>query len=170
MSEKKLVVDQMKLNYEGIFDLNGMYRTIDAWFYEKGYDKYEKKNYEQVLPTGKDIEIELLQWKKTTTYFKNIQRIRMRFTNVKNVMVEKQGVKLKLQQGQIMMIFDVYLESDYEGRWEARPFLYFLRTVFDKYVFRQYAKKYERWAINDFHQLHGRIQQFLNTYRYEKSV
>jgi len=40
MAEKKLVIDQVKLTYDGIFDLNGLYRTIDAWFYEKGYDKY----------------------------------------------------------------------------------------------------------------------------------
>ena len=58
MSEKKLVIDQLKLTYEGIFDLNGLYRMIDSWFYEKGYDRWELKNYEQVLPTGKDIEIE----------------------------------------------------------------------------------------------------------------
>ena len=74
MSEKKLVVDQLKLTFEGIFDLNGLYRTIDSWFYEKSYDKLEKRNYEQVLPSGKDIEIELLPWKKTTDYFKNIVR------------------------------------------------------------------------------------------------
>jgi len=170
MAEKKLVIDQLKLTYEGIFDLNGVYRTIDAWFYEKGYDKYEKKNYEQVLPTGRDIEIELLPWKKTTDYFKNIIRVRMRFVNVKDVEVEKHGVKLKLQQGRIMMIFDAYLESDYEHRWDQKPMFFFIRTIFDKYIFRNYFKQAEKWLVNDLYQLHGRIQQFLNIYRYEKHV
>ncbi|MBW2996534.1 hypothetical protein KY332_04510 [Candidatus Woesearchaeota archaeon] len=170
MAERKLVVDQLKLTYEGIFDLNGLYRTIDAWFYEKGYDRYEKKNYEQVLPTGKDIEIELMPWKKTTDYFKNILRIRMKFTNINDVDVEKKGVKLKLQQGRIMMIFDAYLESDYEHKWDVKPMFFFLRTIFDKYIFRGYFKKFEKWLVNDLYQLHGRIQQFLNIHRYDKIV
>ena len=170
MSEKKLVVDQMKITYEGIFDLNGLYRTIDSWFYEKGYDKYEKKNYEQVLPTGKDIEIELLPWKKTTDYFQHILRIRMKFVNVKDVEVEKKGVKLKLQQGKIMMIFDAYLESDYEQKWSKTPMLFFLRTLYDKYIFKKYFEKQEKWLTNDLFQMHGKIQQFLNLHRYEKHV
>jgi hypothetical protein len=170
MSEKKLVIDQMKLTYEGIFDLNGLYRLIDGWFYQKGYDKWERKNYEQVMPTGKDVEIEILPWKKTTDYFKNIVRIRMRFTSVKDVEIEKQGVKMRLNQGKVMMIFDGYLESDYDQRWRDKPLFFLLRTLFDKYVFKTYFNKYEKWLVNDVYDIHGRIQRFLNLYRYEKHV
>lgn len=170
MSEKKLVIDQQKLTYEGLFDLNGLYRMISGWFYEKGYDWHEFKNFEQVLSTGKDIEIEILPWKKTTRYFKNILRIRMRFVNVKDVEVEKEGVKVKVNHGKAMLVFDAYLVSDYEGKWDSKPILFFLGTLFDKYVFRKYFNTYERWLVNDFYDIHGRIQSFLNLYRYDKSV
>ncbi|MBR9691835.1 hypothetical protein GOV06_03525 [Candidatus Woesearchaeota archaeon] len=170
MAERKLVVDQLKLTYEGVFELDGLYRTIDAWLYEKGYDKYEKKNYEQVLPTGKDIEIELMPWKKTTDYFKNLLRIRIRMTGVKDKPIKKQGVDLTVQQGRIMMIFDAYLESDYEHRWDTKPMFFFLRTVFDKYIFKSYFAKAEKWLVNDLNQLHERVQRFLNVYRYEKHI
>lgn len=170
MSEKKLVIDQLKLTYEGIFDLNGLYRMIDSWFYEKGYDKWELKNYEQVMPHGKDITIELLPWKKITDYFKNTIRIRINGVGIKDIEVEKKGVKLKLNQGKIMMIFDGYLESDYEHRWEKKPYFFLIRTVFDKYLFKRYFNKFEKWLINDVYDIHGRIQRFLNLYRYEKHV
>lgn len=170
MSEKKLVVDQMKLTYSGLFDLNGLYKVIDSWFYEKGYDKWELKNYEQVLPTGKDVEIELLPWKKTTDYFKNIIRIRMRCTSVKDVEVEKEDVKVKINQGYVQMIFDAYLESDYDNFWEDKPFLFFIRTLFDKIIFRSYFERHEKWLVNDLYDIHSRIQRFLNLYRYEKHV
>ncbi len=170
MSEKKLVIDQMKLTFEGIFDLNGLYRTIDAWFYEKNYDKFEKKNFEQIMPTGKDIEIEILPWKKTTDYFKNVIKIRMRFTGIKDVEIEKEGVKLRLNQGRIMMIFDGYLISDYDQKWEDKPLFFLIRTLFDKYVFKPYFNKFEKWLINDVYDIHGRIQRFLNLYRYDKHV
>ena len=170
MSEKKLIIDQLKLTYEGIFDLNGLYRMIDAWFYEKGYDKWELKNYEQVLPTGKDIEIELQPWKKTTDYFKNTIRVRFKAVNVKDVEIEREGVKLRVNQGKLMMIFDAYLESDYDNKWESKPMFFFIRTLFDKYVFVGYYNKLKKWMINDTHDLHSRIQKYLNLHRYEKHV
>ena len=147
-----------------------MYRSIDSWFYEKGYDKWEHKNFEQVLPNGKDIEIELLPWKKTTEYFKNTIKIRMKFTNVKDIEIEKEGVKLKLNQGKVMIVLDGYLESDYENKWEKMPVLYFIRTIFDKYIFRAHFHQYEKWLINDVNMIHSRIQRFLNIYRYEKKI
>jgi len=85
MSEKKLIVDQLKLTYEGLFDLTGLWQLIDSWFYEKNYDRWERKNYEQVLPTGKTIEIELLPWKKTTEYFKNTIKVRIKVAELKDV-------------------------------------------------------------------------------------
>ena len=170
MSEKTLVIDQLKLNYSGLFDLNGLYRIMDQWFYEKGYDRWELKNCELVLPEGKVIEIELLPWKKTTEYFKNTIRIRMKCSEVKNVEIEKEGVKIKLNKGNIQLIMDGYLETDYEGWWEERPLLYFIRTLFDKYIFKRHYSQYEKWLINDVYDLHSRIQKFLNLYRYEKHV
>ena len=170
MSEKKLVIDQLKLTYEGLFDLNGLWRTIDGWFYEKGYDRWEHKNYEQVMPTGKDIHIELLPWKKTTEYYKNTIKIRIKMINVKDVEIEKKGVVLKLNKGKIMMIFDGYLESDYENKWEGRGMFFLIRTIYDKYLFKHTHNFYQKWLINDVHDIHGRIQRFLNLYRYEKHI
>lgn len=167
MSEKTLVVDQLKLTYEGIFDLNGLYRTFDSWIYEKGYDRYEIKNYEKVLPTGKEVELELMPWKKTTDYFKNWVRMRAQFTEVKDVEIEVEGVKRRLNQGKVRIILDGYLETDYEDYWAAKPIFFLLRIIFDRYVFKSYYKKFEKWLINDVYDIHGRITKFLNLYRYE---
>ena len=170
MPEKTLVVDQLKLTYEGLFDLNGFYRMVDSWFYEKQYDKYELRNYEQVLPTGKDIEVELLPWKKTTTYFKNIIRMRMRFLNVKDAEIEKEGAKIKVNQGMIRLIIDGYLETDYEGWWKERHLFYFIQILFDKYIYKSHFNKYQGWLIHDIQDLHSRIQKYLNLYKYERQI
>ena len=166
MSEKKLVIDQLKLNYEGLFEVNELFKMVDAWFYEKGYDKYEKKNEEQVLPTGREILLELRPWKKTTDYAKNEIRVRIFMHGVKDVEVEKEGAKVKMNQGEVQMVFDGYLETDYENRWENKPFFYFLRTLFDKYIYKGYISKFEGNLVNDVHDLHTRIKAFLNMYRY----
>ena len=166
MSEKKLVIDQLRLNYNGLMNFGELFKVVDGWFYEKGFDKFEKKHEEIVLPSGKDIEIELRPWKKITDYAKHIIRIRMYVRGLKNVEIEKDGIKTTLQQGSIRMKFDAYLETDYENKWEQNMYFYFLRAVFDKYVYRTYDARIEEHLVEDTYHLHSTIKSYLNLHRY----
>ena len=89
MTERELIVDHMRIQYEGLFDATELYKLIDRFFRDKGYDKRDLKNVEKVRPQGKFIEIELLPWKKTTDYFKNEIKVRMIMEDLKDVEVEK---------------------------------------------------------------------------------
>ena len=166
MSEKRLIIDQLRLNYSGIFHLNDLYRMIDGWLYEKGYDKFEKKNEEQVLETGRKIEIELRPWKKTTDYAKNEIRLRIFVNDMTDIEVDRDGKKVKMNKGDIQMIFDAFLETDYEHRWENKPMYYFIRSLVDKYIFKFYTEKFVGNLVGDVRDLHHRIKSFLNIYRY----
>lgn len=170
MAEIKLVVDQLKLTYEGVMDVTGLFKTIDAWFYEKGYDKYEAENTEQDLPSGKTIEIVLKPWKKTTDYFENRMKIRMKFSNIKDIEIEKDKEKIRVQTGKVMMIFDAYLRSDYEDKWEGSVLKQFIRTLYDKFIYKNQFAYFQRWVVNDTFDIHSRIQSFLNTYKYNRRV
>jgi len=165
MSEKKLVVDQLKLTYSGLFDFYGLYHMIDGFFYEEGYDRMEKKNYEQVLPSGKDIELDMRPWKKQTDYAKSIIQIRIIVTELKDVEIEKEGVKHKINQGNILIIINSFLDTDYENRWESSPLFYFLRTIMDKYIFRHYTDLTEKKLIEDTKHIHDLIKSYLNLYK-----
>ena len=48
MSEREVLVDKMRLTYEGIFSILEVYKIMDEWFEEKGYDKREVKNIESI--------------------------------------------------------------------------------------------------------------------------
>lgn len=165
MTEKYLVVDQAKMSYEGLFDLNGLYRLIDSWFYEKGYDKYEKKNSEQVTPDGKQIVIELEPWKSITDYYKIIINIKLRGHNIKEVEIEENGKK-KVNQGSLFFIFNGYVMADRRGEWERKPWQWFLHVVFDKLIFKKHYSKAETWLLSDLDDLNNKIKSFLNLYRY----
>lgn len=166
MSEKKLVVDQVKLTYEGLFDLNGLYRLIDGFFYEKNWDKFEKMNQEMLTPTGKHIRLELWPLKNVTDYYRNHIKIRANFVDVVKVEVEKDGAKIKLDKGRVMFIFDCYVESDRYGNWRKKPFLWFIRTMMDRYIFKEHYLKVQSWLMSDFDELYTRIKSFLNVYRH----
>lgn len=166
MAEKKLVVDHLKLNYDGLFDATGLYRYIDDWLREKGFDKREVKNEERVTPEGKFVIVEMQPWKKITDYAQHIIRMEIRLVHLKEVEIEQDKHKLRLNKGKVAITFDGYLVTDYEHRWESRPMYYFLRTIFDKFIYKSYTTKFEDLLIETVNQLHSGVKSYLNMHKY----
>jgi len=170
MTERNLVVDQLKFSYEGLFDLAELYRLIDSWFYEKGWDKYEHINQEQITPSGRQIRLILEPWKNITDYFKIIIKIKAHFIDIKDVEVEKEDQRIKINQGEIKIIFDGYVLSDRRGLWSSKPLWWFLSIIFNKYIFKEHYNKAERWLLSDLDDLYQKIKSFLNVYKYHHSA
>ncbi len=166
MTERRLIVDHEKLNYEGLFSATELYQLIDNFFREKGFDKREVKNEEHIRPEGKYVLLELMPWKKITDYINHIIRVEMKMFNVTDVEVEKDGHTIHLNKGKILIIFDAFLETDYENRFEQKPLLFFLRTVFDKFVYRQYTEEATGQLKSTALELKDIIKGFLNLYKY----
>ena len=166
MVEKYTVVDKLRLTYEGIFNISELYKLIDNLQRARWYDKNDLRNIEKVRPEGKYVEIEMYPWRKISDYARS--RIRMRFimTDIKDVEVERDGVKAKMQQGRIHAVFDGYLETDYENRWEQKPIFYFLRGVVDKFIYAHYTEGYKSIVKDDVNHFYSQIKAFLNLYRY----
>jgi len=165
MAEREVIVDKVRLSYEGLFSVTELYKLIDSFFRDRGYDKRERRNIENVRADGKYIELELEPWKKITDYAANIIKLRLIISNVTDVEVKKDNVTVKLNKGKIQMVFDAYLETDYEGRWEGKPLFYFLRTVFNKFVFHSYTEGYAANVLSDFNELYSKIKGYLNPYK-----
>ncbi|MBI2664395.1 hypothetical protein HYX10_03565 [Candidatus Woesearchaeota archaeon] len=167
MSERRLVVDHMRLKYEGLFSAFELYKLIDNWLREKAFDRRELRNEEHVRPDGKYVELVLMPWKKITDYARHVIRLEIRMHKLKEVVVEKDGQRMKMNQGRVDMIIDAYLDTDYEDRWEQKPFYFFMRTLFDKFIYRTYSTQFEELLVENVHQLHTAIKSFLNLYKYE---
>lgn len=167
MSERRLVIDHMTLSYEGLFDLHELYSLINQWLKDKGFDLREQRNQEQVRPNGKSIEVEMLPWKKITDYARHVIRVNIKVLNMKDAVVEEDNKRVKLNKGTIRIVMDGYLDTDYEDRWESKPFYFFIRTLFDKFVYRTYSTQYEELLVENCLQLHSTIKAFLNLYQYE---
>ena len=166
MAERDVVIERYRLTYEGLFNLLDLYTMIDEYFEDKGYDKREKKNVERVTPEGKYIELHFEPWKKLTDYAKSVIAVRIILSDIKEVEVEKDGVKVKLNQGKVQFVFDAFLETDYEHRWEMKPMFFFIRTIFDKYIYRNYTISFKNEVANDLNGLIVMCRSFLNLYRH----
>ncbi len=167
MAERRLVVDHMTLAYEGLFDLHELYVLINQWLKDKGFDTREQRNQEHVRPSGKFIELELMPWKKITDYARHVIKINIKIRNLKEVVVEEDEKRVTLNKAAVKIVLDGYLDTDYEDRWESKPFYYFIRTLFDKFIYRTYSTQYEELLVENCLQIHSTIKAFLNLYQYE---
>jgi len=166
MAERMIVVDKDRLEYSGLFDMKGVYRVMDTWAKDKGYWLIEKRHGEVTKPEGKYIDMDFEPFRKFTDYAKSIVKIRAQFQKVKDVVVERDNKKVKLQEGTVMISFDGILETDYEHRWESKPVFYVLRTVFEKYLYRPFISGFERGVREDTMALKNNLKAFLNLTKY----
>ncbi len=167
MGERNIVVDKERMDFQGLFDAKGLLHVMDQWVRDKGYFiLIEKRHGETTKPEGKYIDMEFEPFKKFTDYAKSIVKIRAQFNEVKDVVVERDGKKVKLQDGKVTIILDGILETDYEGRWEGKPIFYVLRTAFEKYVYTPFVSGFERGVKEDVMALKNNMKAFLNLTRY----
>jgi len=166
MAERKIVVDNVRINYKGLFNMRDFYRVMDGFFKEKGYDKREVRNNEYVKPEGKHLELWLEPYKKITDYAKLIIRLQVIIQDLREVVVEREGHKKKMQKGDIQVIIDGFLETDYENRWEGRPEYVFVRTLFDKFIYRRHTTQFEAMLVEETDELQATLKSFLNLFRY----
>lgn len=170
MVERKLLIDEETLEYEGLFSLIELYSIIDEFLRLKGYDKFETLNEESVYPSGKEIHIIIDPMKWHTDYVRKVLKIDILMKKVKEVETEVDKLKVKLNQGKIVLKLSAFLETDWEGRWEQKPIYYFIRTIFDKYIYRKHTQDFESEVMGDCHDLRDKLGAFLNLYRFRKSI
>lgn len=153
------------MTYDGLFDLEQLYKMITDWLEEKGYDQREMVNATRILQEGKYHEVWIQPWKKVTDYHKYEISARMIFDHMKAVTVTHEGKQVQLMQGRIHILFDGYLTYDWENKWESKPMFFFIRTLFDKFFYRSYTTGIQQGLKKEIEELQGRINSFLNLYK-----
>ncbi|MEK6939296.1 MAG: hypothetical protein AABX31_01065 [Nanoarchaeota archaeon] len=164
MVERYLVIDRLKLMYEGLFNVDELHNLISSFFYEKGYDWYEKMNQVMVTPSGKQMRIILEPWKNMSDYYKLIVSIKINIIDLKDADVRIENSVIKTNQGTLRMVFDGYVISDRKSRWSQKPLYWFLSILFEKYFFKEHYGKAERWLKSDVEDLHSKIKTYLNSF------
>jgi len=166
MVDVDTVIEKRKIVYEGLFSMTELYRLIDDYFGELAYDKAEKRMVESIREGGKYIEMHLEPYRKVTDYLQYRIHIKIIGEKVKEVEVEKDKRKIRLNKGKLQLIFDAYLDSDYEERWEDKPIYYFFRTLYNKFVMIPTISKNKDEVKKHCLDLMENIKSFLNLYRH----
>jgi len=166
MAEIKTLIDGKSLAYEGVFSLNELYKLLDKWFKDHGYEKQEIKNWEDVTENEKQIVLEVIPYKKVSDYARIDIRIFSIFSKITETELTKDSIKLKMNKGRAEFYFDAYVVTDYEDKWETKPIFYFIKNIFDKFIYKVYSSSYDSEAIRDCTEVENDIRSFLNMNRF----
>ena len=170
MSELRIIVDHLKLDYSGLMDVNGLFKLISSFFREREYQKKEDKNHEHNRPDGKYIDYEISPWNKVSDYHRYVIKVRMMFQHLNKVEIIKDKKKVQIDSGRLLIYFDGYIEHDYAHRWDDRPLFLFIRTMYDKFIYRLYTERFEQTLVHEVQALYDDIEKFLNMSRNHKVI
>jgi len=166
MVERLVLVDKQSMNYEGIFVVRELYSMIEKFLREHGYQKRTLGNTETVTKKGRTITMKYEPWKQLCDYAKSVFKVNMTLEDIKDIEIEKEGVKMHANQGKVTFVFDCYLENDFEHRWENKPGFFFVRILFDKYIFKPFTTDYQAVVMKDYLAFINEIKAFLNLHKY----
>ncbi len=166
MSELRLVVDHLRLNYSGPFDSNSLFKHITAFFNERGFDLRIDKEFEQNTATGKQIEWHITPWKRITDYIRYWPSVRVLVSDYNKVDAIVDKKKVKVGSGKAVVYIDGYLELDEHNRWEAIPFFQFLRSLYNTFFYKVYTERFEQQLSFDMHHLYNTVERFFNMYKH----
>ena len=170
MAELNIFVDHLKLDYKGLFDLKSLFKFIESWLSERGFERRTYKDFEHVIDGERHLEWEIASWKKVSDYTMHIIKIRALFLGLKKTEVMQEKEKLKLNEGRVLIYFDGYIEHDYEHRWDEKPMLLFFRMLYDKYINKVYTERFEKLLVREVSELFHETQKFLNIYTHFKPL
>ena len=167
MTEKRLIVNNLELHYEGIFGFEEFLHAIMHAVEERGYHLHEKRHEEHVTPEGKSLFIELRPMKKKIDYYELMLKIRITLSAVRETTIEVDGIPTHFQEGKIHLTLDGWATTDYKKRWGHKPVVYFLKSLIHKYVYRfPLEEGFVGELVNDVKQVRSELEAHLNLYRY----
>ena len=170
MGETRIIVDHLRLNYTGPFEVKALYKLMTSFWKEKGFDFQSQKEFEHHLKSGKHIEWQLRPWKQVTHNVRHIAKMRVLIYDYKKVDAVVDKKKKKIGQGRVVIYLDGYIDLDQWNIWENRPILQFIRSIYLNFVFKMYTERFEQRLAYDFNHLYNNLERFFNLYKHYKVV
>ena len=168
MSEKKIALYDLKVSYNGPINIEEFFAEMNRWMEHNDYEKEPKKHLEHVTKDGKQIEWLIETKRKLSDIFESILILRVLFNNVREIVVVKNGKRLKANYADALVTIDGVLEGRLtQTWWHGKVVFQFIRTLIDKYIYNFWTFKYEGVVQADAHKLFKHIRSFLSLQKYK---
>jgi len=166
--ERDLVINGREIKYKGIFRYDELFSLINKVLVDKGYVKQEKKTEELVTEDGRRTYVELRPYKIKSNYVTLSIKIKIIMDKVIEAVKGYEGGKKKFQQGDLSIIFDSWILSDYRSRWGMKPFVFFWKGVIKKLLYKWPLEEgFRNELVDDTVYINTQIKQLLKSYQPE---
>ncbi|MBI2550259.1 hypothetical protein HYV83_03705 [Candidatus Woesearchaeota archaeon] len=152
-----------RIKYRGVFDLDGLYKTMALWFKEKRFELHER------LFKSKPPELEV-RWeaeRKRTNYARELVFVHMHMWGDYDVEVIKNGQKKRMVNVRMIITITGDIEAPYSDifgrpRWNASNIERRLHALMFKWVmYRELTGLYWDQLYYELYSLNNRIKEFL---------
>ena len=152
-----------KVKYSGVFPYRDFYQFCYDWLLEELALILTEKEYEEKISGNeKEVKFKWVGTKELTDYFKIEIKVSFHITNMVNVEINKDGNKIKTNQGKIKITTQGNLLRDYKGKFETRPFYKFLRGIYEKWVITQRVIQFEQYLSGKCDEFAGQTKAYLD--------
>ncbi len=167
-TQKLLVINNRELKYKGIFRADELFSLINRALEARGYEKREKKSEELVTIGGKKVYVELRPFKEKNNYTTLMIKIKVTLDNITDKVETIHDAKRKYQNGDVLVVFDAWVLTDWEHRWAQKPWVYFFKMSFQKFVYRMpHLDEPSGEVGSDTAYVYAQIKALLSSYRPE---
>ncbi|HDP74047.1 MAG TPA: hypothetical protein ENN46_03785 [Candidatus Woesearchaeota archaeon] len=166
MAEKNIVFEKSSIKYKGFFEAKQLFLIIDGWLKDNNYVKAEKTSIQKNNDSIMYAQHKLEPFKKVSDYARFIIKIDITLSDVESVLIEKEGQKIPVEKGEVACDFTGLLETDYQNKWDTKPIYFFMKTVFDKFIFRSERSNIDSELKGEINDLMNEVKSFLNLYRF----
>ena len=159
------------LEFEGLFTVRDLFRTIDKYFRQKAFDKKIVFDEEFDTETGKYFHIKTQYYKKVDAYVRLETRFWIYVYNYKIVEKKVDGEKKKIGQGKLKIQFDSFLQTGYLNTMpDNKPFYFLFRVLYEKFFAKPYIDYWINVAKHVINESKAEISSYLNLnkFLYEK--
>lgn len=110
------------IRYKGIFDLNELYKIVHDWLTSRSYEVHEHKYKSISLQTGgKERSFDWQAYRKETEFVMYWINLHFQIQDVMPVEVIKDGKKVQLAKGLLLIRIEHSLEYDWSERFTKSP-------------------------------------------------
>ena len=155
------VAPRTRVRHVGMLDVAEFYRWIQLWLDFNGYwaNTNEVQYIETMLPDGsKKIEFNWECRKKRSPEFTYLITLEAIYVGVKNVEIQKDEKKIKIQKGDFDMNFSAILEKKLPDN-----FPYFIE-LYERFIIRKRIEEYKLDLYGKFYSLIEETKEFLDVY------
>lgn len=164
--EKELYVDDTHVEYEGYFSYEELLRLIDDWAKKYDYYKEVKSHKEKITPHGRNVSMGLDFHRKFSHIHYSFITVEIEIEDMADHYLELDGIRTKVNEGEVEVAFNGYLYTHLKGRWETKPNVAFVRKVIDKFIYKLERSKYPGTVVGETMDLVHQIRAFLNLYKH----